>query len=1168
MLLRTVPLPTVPSQTETSKLFNIHLAKHNLSFEELQTLTGLSQLDRQFQAFLPVKVAKKLKEWRSSSLSLAKVDESNFMIELGRYLNQFLAELLEISEETNRYKKRADEHQGLMLFKERFIQRGAKRYRKEIAGNFASHHQQLLKQLDKKEITGNSLEDRVTHYALQLEKDSLEEEALFQWGYLAMNTEEGQALTKGWVTFKFPNRLDHTNLVKTETVGHQGIRARIGTRPQRKRDGFTLTDPRMGQREIASEIDYCIYCHEHEGDFCSIGFPEKKKEPELGFRDNPLGGKLYGCPLEQKISEMHLLERDGLSIGALAMMMVDNPTVPATGHRICNDCMTACIYQKQDPVDIPQIETAILVNVLELTWGVELYLLLTRWNPLKKSGYLPKNKNGHKVLVVGLGPAGFTMAHYLSQEGCYVAGVDGLKLEPLPEKLLTEPVKTWQDLEESLESRILYGFGGVAEYGITVRWDKNFLKLIYLMLGRRENIDLFGGVRLGGTFTLDDAFQYGFDHVSLAVGAGLPRVLTIKNSLARGMRQASDFLMAMQLTGAAKKSSLANLQIRLPAVVIGGGLTAVDTATEVQAYYIHQVEKVAKRAHLLGEATLRERLNPEDNEILTEFLTHAKAIRRERERATKVGESPNFYPLLKKWGGVMIAYRKTLEESPAYRLNHQELTKALEEGIFFAENLTPEGVLLDEYGHINAIQFSQNGLYQQLPARAVLVAAGTSPNTIYATEYPGSLALEEGNHFQGYDLAGEKKAIDREATPKDNFSPFTSYRVDDKRVSYIGDAHPTFNGSVVKAIASSKRTYPLIMTALSELPQEGNEQDKKADKNRDKSQQGGFKALSTFLQQGLTTTIRSVTKHHSGMTEVWVKAPIIAKNFQAGQFFRLQTYEALARFEAGTQLQIPLITVSGTGVKGDLVRLLVFPFGTGQKLIPQLKKGEKIVLAGPMGAPTDLPKEKTILVMAGRWGAAVMLDIGLALKEAGNKVIYLALMKNREEVEYPQELEAATDQIIWCVEEGELIPTNRVEDKSVQAQDIVTLLKELQETATLDTLAVDRLMAMGSTSLLQVLQQGLSNKGELASLFRDDLEVTGTIGSPMQCMMKGVCGQCLQWQIDPKTGERTEAIFTCACQDQPLKKVDLDNLSARTSQNRLLDILSSLWLDKLLAQEE
>ena len=78
----------------------------------------------------------------------------------------------------------------------------------------------------------------------------------------------------------------------------------------------------------------------------------------------------------------------------------------------------------------------------------------------------------------------------------------------------------------------------------------------------------------------------GFDHIALCMGAGRPTVIPMKNGLARGVRQASDFLMALQLTGAAKSESLANLQVRMPIVVIGGGLTAIDTATESLAYYV------------------------------------------------------------------------------------------------------------------------------------------------------------------------------------------------------------------------------------------------------------------------------------------------------------------------------------------------------------------------------------------------------------------------------------------------------------------------------------------------------------------------------------------------------------------------------------------------------
>ena len=148
------------------------------------------------------------------------------------------------------------------------------------------------------------------------------------------------------------------------------------------------------------------------------------------------------------------------------------------------------------------------------------------------------------------------------------------------------PIHDVNELYESLDDRVMAGFGGVAEYGITVRWNKNFLKLIRLLLERRAQFSMFGGVRFGGTMTIDSAFEMGFDHVALCAGAGRPTVIPMKNGLARGVRQASDFLMALQLTGAAKTNSVANLQLRLPIVVIGGGLTAIDTATESLAYYV------------------------------------------------------------------------------------------------------------------------------------------------------------------------------------------------------------------------------------------------------------------------------------------------------------------------------------------------------------------------------------------------------------------------------------------------------------------------------------------------------------------------------------------------------------------------------------------------------
>ena len=226
--------------------------------------------------------------------------------------------------------------------------------------------------------------------------------------------------------------------------------------------------------------------------------------------------------------------------------------------------MKACIYQKQTPVDIPQAETRTLKDVLELPWGFEIYSLLTRWNPLNLRRPLPKPNSGYRVLVVGMGPAGFTLAHHLLNEGhargrhrraedraaatkpSAASRADGARVP-------FEPVHDVRTLYEPLDERVMAGFGGVAEYGITVRWNKNFLKLVRLLLERRERFALIGGVRFGGTLTVDDAFSLGFDHVALAMGAGSPTTLDIPNGLARGVRTASDFLMALQLTGAARK---------------------------------------------------------------------------------------------------------------------------------------------------------------------------------------------------------------------------------------------------------------------------------------------------------------------------------------------------------------------------------------------------------------------------------------------------------------------------------------------------------------------------------------------------------------------------------------------------------------------------------------
>ncbi len=611
-----------------------------------------------------------------------------------------------------------------------------------------------------------------------------------------------------WVVFRFPATLDYWHLVDVDRPIPELPEAMVGpARRLRNRDGFKLTDARMQPREILSEIHYCVLCHERDKDSCSKGLYEKDGRVAV----NPLGIELAGCPLDEKISEMHALRKQGDALGALALVALDNPMCPGTGHRICNDCMKSCIYQKQEPVNIPQIETGVLTDVLALPFGVEIYGLLTRWNPLNVRRPYALPYNGKKVLVVGLGPAGYTLAHYLVNEGFGVVGIDGLKIEPLPEALLgvrgepPPPIRDWSAIYRPLDERVLEGFGGVSEYGITVRWDKNFLTLLHLTLARRPGLKMYGGVRFGGTIPIEDAWGYGFDHVAIAAGAGRPTIIDINNNLIRGIRKASDFLMALQLTGAFKREALPNLLARLPAVIIGGGLTAIDTATELMAYYPLQVEKALLQYQTLvaalGEASLRAIYDAEELALLDEFCRHGRAIRDERARAAEAGEAPNFIPLVRSWGGVTIAYRKRLVDSPAYRLNHEEVIKALEEGIAFAENLNPLEAAPDALGALAAMVFKREGQIRQdgqephvtLPARSALVAAGTSPNITCEKEAPNTFQLDSKKKFFQPHRASLNADGSVQLTP-DPTGFFTSYDSGGRLVTYYGDNHPRYAG--------------------------------------------------------------------------------------------------------------------------------------------------------------------------------------------------------------------------------------------------------------------------------------------------------------------------------------------------------------------------------------
>lgn len=1158
-------------------------------FSELFHSDGLNRLDQAFLAELTIKNANlhaKLLAYRKAPYDFTAVETSELLIDCAMILEDFLARLFHIEEAVAIAQAKTTSYNPIATFKKYFVLRRAKKemLHAEKLPAFAELNAWLEKQLlnapvraEHKEsaiaLLGNYFLSDENHFANEIEK-------LVAWCTRALVSPDGQAVVADFVSFHLPKRLDYSQLVPTITNTNFLANTNSPTNqlavPEENlflRDGFKLTDTRMNANEVQNEVNYCIYCHDHEGDFCSKGFPEKKRDKKNNFnqqqtfKQNPLNVTLTGCPLEEKISEMQHLKREGYTLASLAMIMVDNPMCPATGHRICNDCMKACIYQKQDPVNVPQIETRVLSDVLALPWGVEIYDLLTRWNPLRSTQWAMKPYNYFKIMIAGMGPAGFTLAHHLLQEGCAVVGFDGLKIEPLANELLTQPIYAFADLVKPLDERLMAGFGGVAEYGITARWDKNFLQLIYLSLMRRPYFQVFGSVRFGGTIKVEDAWEMGFDHFVIAVGAGLPKALSIPGSLAPGMRQANDFLMALQLGNAAKPSSLTNLQIRLPAVVIGGGLTGVDAATELQAYYITQVEKILSRYETLiathNEAHVLQQLKLAERKILTEFLQHGRALRDEREQAKIQNRPANFIKLIREWGGVSILYRRSLTDSPAYVHNHEELQKALAEGIYYLENLEPSEVILDEFGHAQKIichrRIHENHEWIttdeeiSLPARTILVATGTQPNTAYEFEHRGTFNRLNLQYQHYEDIDGELSVAHGIFHCKDSaFGAFTSYDKHKHRVSLIGDTHPVFHGSVVKAIASGMRTYPKIMAILP----------KKTQKNNNDHQ---YSVFAERMKNIFSARVQQIIRRTKNILELIIHAPLAAKHFKPGQFYRLQNFETYAHRLDHTLLQMePLALIAAEcNLQQGTLTFIITENSASAKLCATLQVGDPISLMGPTGVHAKIPTHhETVLIIGKQSSFAFLRSYGSALRAAQNRVIYCCQLESATEIYSQQQIENAADKIIWLIKNpGSFIA--RKNDEIVIGDDIISTLIDCAQQSIIPLADVDRIYVIGEAELLRTFQA--ARQTTLKDFLVKDPKIFGSVYGNMQCMLKGVCAQCLQWQIDPETGKRTKAVFACSWQDQPLEIIDVDHINDRQAQNSLLDQINQLWVDHLFA---
>jgi hypothetical protein len=223
-----------------------------------------------------------------------------------------------------------------------------------------------------------------------------------------------------------------------------------------------------------------------------------------------------------------------------------------------------------------------------------------------------------------------------------------------------------------------------------------------------------------------------------------------------------------------------------------------------------------------------------------------------------------------------------------------------------------------------------------------------------------------------------------------------------------------------------------------------------------------------------------------------------------------------------------------------------------------------VVLMGPTGTPTEIHPNTTVALIGGGLGNAVLFSIGAALRAAGSRVLYFAGYKARQDRYKVAEIERAADAIVWCCDEAPGFVPTRPQDMSFVGNIVEAMAAYGAGRLGAAPIAlgdVAHMIVIGSDRMMAAV--GAARHGVLAPYLQPGHTAIGSINSPMQCMMKEVCAQCLQPHIDPVSGARS-VVFSCFNQDQALDRVDFPALNERLRQNGVQEKLTAQWIDRAL----
>lgn len=293
----------------------------------------------------------------------------------------------------------------------------------------------------------------------------------------------------------------------------------------------------------------------------AIGYTEDMAREEaercLHCRHKPC---VNGCPVNVNIPDFIEKVKTGDYEDAYQIISLTS-SLPAVCGRVCpqeSQCEKYCVRGiKTEPVGIGRLER-----------------FVADWHRENTQTHAQKpESNGHKVAVVGAGPAGLTAAGDLARLGYEVTVFEALHVA-----------------------------GGVLMYGIPeFRLPKVIVQKEIETL-RDLGVEIVTNFVVGRSDTIDALMDEGYEAVFVGSGAGLPNFMGLPGENLKGVYSANEFLTRINLMKAYREGSATTVQHPKKTVVVGGGNVAMDAArcarrlgSEVHIVYRRSLEELPAR---------------------------------------------------------------------------------------------------------------------------------------------------------------------------------------------------------------------------------------------------------------------------------------------------------------------------------------------------------------------------------------------------------------------------------------------------------------------------------------------------------------------------------------------------------------------------------------------